>query len=193
MMQLQVLPRELALQSISRQEIVLPLDAAIAAIDYCANRQIQILGIAARGSGRRRDGRETVLVSMQSDPGSIPPRIEWLDDSLPDLAILRSKRKEFDFAMLSAVWMHLDETERHRAMPIVSALLRDGAMLVMSLRHGMVPKGRRMFDVSAEETIQLASAYRLRTVLNVETESIQHGNRRMGVTWTQLAFVKDGT
>jgi hypothetical protein len=44
MMQLQVLPRELALQSISRQEIVLPLDAAIAAIDYCANHQIQILG-----------------------------------------------------------------------------------------------------------------------------------------------------
>ena len=44
MMQLQVLPRELALKSISRQEIVLPLDAAIAAIDYCANRQIQILG-----------------------------------------------------------------------------------------------------------------------------------------------------
>ncbi|KAA0089775.1 class I SAM-dependent methyltransferase [Trinickia soli] len=122
-----------------------------------------------------------------------PPRIEWLDDSLPDLAILRSKRKEFDFAMLSAVWMHLDETERHRAMPIVSALLRDGAMLVMSLRHGMVPKGRRMFEVSAEETIQLASAYRLRTVLNVETESVQHGNRRMGVTWTRLAFVKDGT
>lgn len=44
MMQLQVLPHELALRSISRQEIVLPLDAAIAAIDYCANHQIQILG-----------------------------------------------------------------------------------------------------------------------------------------------------
>ena len=120
------------------------------------------------------------------------PRIEWLDDSLPDLAILRSRRKEFDFAMLSAVWMHLDENERRRAIPNIGALLRDGATLTVSLRHGRVPKGRRMFDVSAEETIQLASAYGLRTVLNVETESIQHGNRRMGVTWTRLAFVRDG-
>ncbi|MBU9681879.1 methyltransferase domain-containing protein [Burkholderia gladioli] len=120
------------------------------------------------------------------------PRIEWLDDSLPDLAILRSRRKEFDFAMLSAVWMHLDEGERRRAIPNVSAVLRDGAVLAMSLRHGPVPKGRRMFEVSAEETIQLANAYGLRSVLNVQTDSIQRGNRCIGVTWTQLAFVKDG-
>ncbi|CAB3711473.1 class I SAM-dependent methyltransferase [Paraburkholderia rhynchosiae] len=119
------------------------------------------------------------------------PRIEWLDDSLPDLAILRSRRKEFDFVMLSAVWMHLDEHERCRAIPNVSALLCDGAMLVMSLRHGPVPRGRRMFDVSAEETIQLANAHGLRTVLNAQTESFQRGNRRMGVTWSRLAFVKD--
>ncbi|HKT96339.1 MAG TPA: class I SAM-dependent methyltransferase [Paraburkholderia sp.] len=77
------------------------------------------------------------------------PRIEWLDDSLPDLAILRSRRKEFDFVMLSAVWMHLDEHERRRAIPNVSALLRDSAMMVMSLRHGPVPEGRRMFGVTA--------------------------------------------
>jgi hypothetical protein len=44
-------------------------------------------------------------------------RIEWLDDSLPDLAILRTRQKEFDFVMLSAVWMHLDEDERRRAIP----------------------------------------------------------------------------
>lgn len=119
-------------------------------------------------------------------------RIEWLDDSLPDLAVLRSRRKEeFDFAMLSAVWMHLDEDERRRAIPNVSALLRDKATLVMSLRHGPVPGGRRMFDVSAAETIQLANAQGLRTVLHVETESVQRRNRDMGVTWTRLAFVKD--
>nr|WP_296652427.1 class I SAM-dependent methyltransferase [Paraburkholderia sp.] len=120
------------------------------------------------------------------------PRIEWLDDSLPDLATLRSRRKKFDFVMLSGVWMHLDEHERRRAMPNISALLCEGAMLVMSLRHGPVPEGRRMFDVSAIETIQLAKAHGLLTVLNVQTESFQSGNRRMGVTWSRLAFVKDG-
>ncbi|WP_345817025.1 class I SAM-dependent methyltransferase (plasmid) [Paraburkholderia sp. PREW-6R] len=120
------------------------------------------------------------------------PRIEWLDDSLPGLEILRSRRTQFDLAMLSAVWMHLDEDERRRAMPNVSALLRKGALLVMSLRHGQVPKGRRMFEVSARETIELAKAYGLRTVLNTRTESSQPGNRRMGVTWSRLAFVNDG-
>jgi SAM-dependent methyltransferase len=119
------------------------------------------------------------------------PRIEWLDDSLPDLAVLHSRGERFGIAMLSAVWMHLDEDERRRAMPNVSALLSDGGTLVMSLRHGPVPKGRRMFDVSAEDTIQLANACGLRTVLNVRTESIQRGNRRMGVTWTRLAFIND--
>lgn len=128
-------------------------------------------------------------VGMRLQPS---PRIEWLDDSLPDLATLRSRRTEFDFVMLSAVWMHLNEDERRRAISNVRALLCDGAVLVMSLRHGPVPEGRRMFDVSAEETIQLASAYGLRTVLNVRTESIQEENRRIGVTWTRLAFVKDG-
>ncbi|HDR8961110.1 hypothetical protein [Burkholderia vietnamiensis] len=44
LMQLQCLPPEIALQSISRREIVLPLNAAIAAIDYCANNKIRILG-----------------------------------------------------------------------------------------------------------------------------------------------------
>ncbi|HDR9251566.1 class I SAM-dependent methyltransferase [Burkholderia vietnamiensis] len=119
-------------------------------------------------------------------------RIEWLDDSLPQLAHLRTGRREFDLVMLSAVWMHLDEDERRRAMPNVGALLCDGAMLIMSLRYGPVPEGRRMFDVSAEATIRLADAHGLRNVLNVETESVQRGNRSAGVMWRRLAFVKDG-
>ncbi|MBR8304731.1 MULTISPECIES: class I SAM-dependent methyltransferase [Burkholderia cepacia complex] len=119
-------------------------------------------------------------------------RVEWLDDSLPDLAILFLRRKRFNLVMLSAVWMHLNEDERRRAMPNLSAVMCDGAVLVMSLRHGPVPEGRRMFEVSAEETMQLSSAYGLRTVLNVRTESVQRRNRRIGVTWTRLAFVKDG-
>jgi len=44
MPQLQMLPLQIAQHSISRREIVLPLEAAIAAIDYCADNQIQILG-----------------------------------------------------------------------------------------------------------------------------------------------------
>src|ERR1700724_698229 len=33
--------------------------------------------------------------------------IEWLDDSLPELALLRARNERFDVVMLTAVWMHL--------------------------------------------------------------------------------------
>jgi hypothetical protein len=101
-----------------------------------------------------------------------------MHDSLPDLAVLRTWQKEFDFMMLSTVWMHLDEDERRRAMPNVSALLRDGATLVMSLRRGPVPEGRWMFDVSAEETIQPANAYGLRS--DAETRYSMNTRTRIG-------------
>ena len=84
------------------------------------------------------------------------PLIEWLDDSLPDLAVVRARKEDFDLVMLTAVWMHLDEAQRQRAMPNVSALVREGGIVIMSLRHGPVPSGRRMFEVSAEETVALA-------------------------------------
>jgi SAM-dependent methyltransferase len=117
-------------------------------------------------------------------------RIEWLDDSLPDLALVlaKPKRATFDVVMLTAVWMHLDACQRERAMPRVASLLRDGGVLIMSLRHGPVPAGRRMFDVRPDETIRLASEHGLRLVRELHTSSAQQANRDSGVTWTRLAF-----
>ncbi|MGF6932386.1 SAM-dependent methyltransferase [Paraburkholderia sp. UCT70] len=117
-------------------------------------------------------------------------RIEWLDDSLPDLALVlaKPKRTAFDLVMLTAVWMHLDARQRERAMPRVASLLRDGGVLIMSLRHGPVPAGRRMFDVTADETLRLASEHGLRLVRELRTSSVQKANRDSGVTWTRLVF-----
>jgi len=115
------------------------------------------------------------------------PMIEWLDDSLPDLAAIRGHGEEFDVVMLTAVWMHLDALQRRRAMPNVVALMRNGGVMMMSLRHGPVPPGRRMFEVSAEETIALAQPLGLCCLLNQEA---QPSLRQPGVTWTRLAFRK---
>src|SRR6266478_3857766 len=114
------------------------------------------------------------------------PLIEWLDDSLPDLATVLARNEQFDVVMLTAVWMHLDEQQRRRAMPNVAALVRQGGVMIMTLRHGPVPPGRRMFEVSAEETIGLAQPLGLRCVLDRQAES----SRQPGVTWTRLAFRK---
>jgi SAM-dependent methyltransferase len=116
------------------------------------------------------------------------PDIEWLDDHLPELAQLTGQRESFDLILLSAVWMHLDEEQRRQAMPRVASLLLDTGVLVLSLRHGPVPPGRRMFDVSAEETNQLASVEGLQLELRLDNQPAAFGTK--GVSWTRLAFSK---
>ena len=115
------------------------------------------------------------------------PLIEWVDDSLPDLASVRTRGEQFDVIMLTAVWMHLDEQQRRRALPNVAALVRSGGVMIMTLRHGPVPPGRRMFEVSAEETIGVAAPLGLDCVLNRPAQS---SLRQPGVSWTRLAFRK---
>jgi SAM-dependent methyltransferase len=114
------------------------------------------------------------------------PRIEWLDDSLPDLTQLMARGETFDVVMLTAVWMHLDEAQRRRGMPNIASLVRPGGVLSLSLRYGPVPRGRRMFDVSADETERLAVAEGLRPLLRREGLPASLG--QAGVTWTRLAF-----
>jgi SAM-dependent methyltransferase len=117
-------------------------------------------------------------------------RIEWLDDSLPDLALVRSRGEAFDVVMLTAVWMHLDAGQRSRAMPNVAALVARPGRVIMTLRHGPVPAGRRMFEVTAEETIALAEKVGLQPALTVHWPASLAENRAAGVTWTTIALMK---
>ncbi len=114
--------------------------------------------------------------------------IEWIDDSLPDLGILCDRNDTFDLILVTAVWMHLDELQRGRAMPKVASLLSATGVLVVSLRHGPVPPGRRMFDVSGAETIHLAAKQGLSPVLHLHAQSVQAENLLSNVSWTRLAF-----
>ena len=116
------------------------------------------------------------------------PRIEWLDGSLPELSCLAGRGDRFDLVMLTAVWLHLDGAERVRAMPNVARLIRECGAMVVSLRHGPVPMGRRMFQVSAEETVALASREGLDLTLKLENQASAYA--RPEVTWTRLAFAK---
>ena len=117
------------------------------------------------------------------------PRIEWLDDSLPELSLLFERGETFHVVMLTAVWMHLDEQQRWRAMPRVAVLVQPGGVMMISLRHGPVPEGRRMFDVTAAETAGLSRAQAMACVQHLE---VGDGLlKRRGVAWDRLAFRKD--
>ncbi|MFJ2899695.1 class I SAM-dependent methyltransferase [Streptomyces sp. NPDC087218] len=114
--------------------------------------------------------------------------IEWVDDALPELAGLTAQARRFDLILLTAVWMHLDERQRTSSMARLVGLLGSGGRVVLSLRHGPVPAGRRMFPVSAEETISLARGHGLDVIHETRRED-PHG--RPGVTWTYLGLQLD--
>ncbi|CAB3638891.1 class I SAM-dependent methyltransferase [Achromobacter pestifer] len=111
--------------------------------------------------------------------------LEWVDDALPDLDGLRARGREFDVIMLTAVWMHLDADERARGMASLAALLAPQGRILMSLRHGPVPAGRRMFDVSAEETLALAARHGLATLHQNSREDMLD---RADVRWSFLGL-----
>lgn len=108
--------------------------------------------------------------------------ITWIDDSLPELSSVRGRR--FDLVWMSAVWMHFDEPTRARMMSVVAALMAPAAKLMISLRHGPIPAGRCMYDVSAAETEALARASGL-ACLSVDRA---RAGRAAGVVWDRLWF-----
>jgi SAM-dependent methyltransferase len=119
------------------------------------------------------------------------PRIAWVNDALPELAVLRANHDRFDLIMMTAVLMHLDADERARAMPNIAGLLAPKGMLIIRLRHGPVPPGRRMFDVAAQDVTALAAPLGLRAVFEHHGGSLGMQNMSAGVTWTTLALVWD--
>jgi SAM-dependent methyltransferase len=183
-----------------RYESVPATDAHRAVLHLIPAAPSSVLDI---GSGTGRDaawfaasGHRVVAVEP-TDALRIPatalhpsPLIEWLNDSLPDLTGLLARGERFDVVMLTAVWMHLDPQQRQRAMPKLASLLGEGGVMIMKVRHGPVPPGRRMFEIQAEETIALARIHGLHLVLNRRVESSQQANRIAGVDWTSLAFAK---
>ena len=115
--------------------------------------------------------------------------IEWVDDSLPALGRLTEGRPSpFDFVLVEGVWAHLTEAERAQAFPVVAGLLAINGVLAISLRHGPAAPGRITHPVTAMDTIALAEAAGLTTLVNVQTGSVQAVNIASGVTWTRMAF-----
>lgn len=118
------------------------------------------------------------------------PDITWIDDILPGLTVTRALGETFDLILMHAVWMHLTEAERIEGMTNVASLLAPGGRIAMSLRHGEVPEGRRMFDVTGAETIALAAEHRLSNLMQDRADSIQAENRAKQIEWTKLVFEK---
>lgn len=156
-------------------------------LDIGAGSGRDAAALAARG--HRVVAIEPTLELRQEGKRLHPlPNLECVDDHLPLLQVMRSSARRFDLILLTAVWMHLDEAERKAAMSAVAELVRAGGVIVMSLRHGPVPEGRQMFDVSADETIALGQQAGLQEHHRSTREDMLG---RGDVTWSFLALKRE--
>jgi SAM-dependent methyltransferase len=185
---------------IERYEALDPFEVYAPVLDLLPDNPVRVADIGA-GTGRdaawfARRGHEVVAVEPVREfreAGMAMHRagkIVWLDDRLPTLATARS-HGPFDLVTLGGVWQHIDDAEREIAMAAIGQIMRPGGLLIMSLRHGPGAPGRRVIPVSPGETINAAIRSGFVMVRQTEVQSIQPGNRAMGVSWTWLAFRKD--
>ncbi|MFD3658470.1 class I SAM-dependent methyltransferase [Streptomyces sp. NPDC058620] len=158
---------------------------------------VRVLDIGA-GTGRDAAamsllGHTVVAVEPVEELRSLGQRlhpghnIDWVDDALPELRSLGRQNERFQLVMLTAVWMFLNEDQRHNALIRIDELLEDGGRLGMALRAGPVPAGRVMYTVSAAETVSLVSGRGLR-LIHQSQQADALG--RDGVVWNNLFFEK---
>lgn len=74
------------------------------------------------------------------------PRVEWVDDRLPGLSVLRGRGERFAFVLVNAVWMHVPPAERDAACAALAELAAPGAVVSLALRQGPSPADRPMHD-----------------------------------------------
>lgn len=137
--------------------------------------------VAVEPTPEMREGAKSIHIASE---------IEWIDDWLPDLHVLRARSETFDVVILNAVWMHLDLRERVAGMNSIASLMHPGSKVFLKLRHGTVPVGRVMFEVTGEEVLNLASPYGLAAVYLSVNESAQQHNADAGITWTDIVLEK---
>ena len=119
--------------------------------------------------------------------------VKWVEDSLPALDVVSRQEVSFDLILLSAVWMHIPKSERPRAIRKLANLLKPGAKLVISLRHGPSGDERKMHDVSTEELELLAKSVGLSVVLKTEHDSDKLGRDTVHWQTVVLQLPDDGS
>ncbi len=115
------------------------------------------------------------------------PRVVWMNDSLPDLRVLRALGRRFDLILLSGVWMHVAPRVRERAFRLLTELLNPSGLLVIMLRQGgdaAENAARGFHDTSAEELIGFAN----RRAVALRSRSTQPDLTRPGIHWETLVF-----
>lgn len=121
--------------------------------------------------------------------------VHWIEgDSLPGLERTLRRGQAFDFILLSAVWMHVPRTDRPRAFRKLVSLMKPGARMAITLRHGPGAPGQGVYDdVSAAEIEALCRAHG--AYVEKRHDAVPDLGGRSEVSWTQIIvrLPDDGT
>ena len=85
-----------------------------------------------------------------------PATVTWGIDALPELESLDAQ--QFDFILVSAVWMHLEPHQREPSLRRLKALLSDSGYLAVTLRLGTPDTSRSMYELNTKEFLSQAKA-----------------------------------
>ena len=171
-------------------------------LDLLPQSSASVLDIGA-GSGRdaawlAANGHDVVAVepsaSMRIAAASRHDNsaINWIDDRLPALGVVSRSGLSFDLILLSAVWMHVPESDRPRAFRKMINLLRPGGLMAITLRLGPADPERGFHSVSPEEVEALARDHGAFVEKHTEARDLLD---RDDVHWIQMAIrlPDDGT
>ncbi|MFA3918618.1 class I SAM-dependent methyltransferase [Ruegeria hyattellae] len=117
--------------------------------------------------------------------------ISWLDDGLPDLTRASAQGFGFDLVLVNAVWHHVPPAQRAASMTALAGLTGPGGRLILSLREGPSDPARPAFPAEVDKTIAEAEAHNLRLERRSWVEAVQPENRRSGVIFTWLVFLRE--
>ena len=111
--------------------------------------------------------------------------IHWVNDKLPYLDTVIQVEDQFDVIFLSAVWMHLEPSERSPSLKRIVNLVKPGGLVYITLRHGPFEEIEGFWDIADDEVMEMAREYGL-VLLNLV---IQEDHLiRPGVSWSRMIF-----
>ncbi|MCL6283864.1 class I SAM-dependent methyltransferase [Ruegeria sp. 2012CJ41-6] len=117
--------------------------------------------------------------------------ITWLEDGLPDLAQATALGTGFDLVLVNAVWHHVPPAYRAASISALAGLTGPGGRLILSLREGPSDSARPAFPADVDRTIDLVVAQGLKLERRSWVEAVQPENRRSGVIFTWLVFLRE--
>lgn len=117
--------------------------------------------------------------------------LTWIQDSLPNLEKIVRRNEKYDFILLSAVWMHLPNSQRNAALATLSSLLSEQGYLAISLRLGAAEPDRAIYEVDVHELVKLSINNGLSPTY--VSRPVKDSLNRSKIRWVKVVLKKTGS